>query len=311
MQISKAMKKFLIRLLLFLCMMIVFDRAFGIVIEYMQTHATGGYTKHHKHIAYETTEDVLIFGSSRAIHHYNPSIIADSLKLSCYNCGQDGNGIILFYGWWQLIKQRYSPKIIIYDVTPNFDLLKGEDNHKYLGWLRSEYDNASIKSIFGEIDKTEKYKMISMLYRYNSNFLQDVVDYAHPVFQISADGYLPLKGKLDKMKIKKNKSSEKKDYEIDTVKVSYLEKLILETKTEGVKLYFSISPTWYGMDVESMAALRELCSKHKVPLLDYSNNLLFVKQDVMFRDGNHLNSHGADVFTSQLAEEILNRKEKI
>ena len=78
--------------------------------------------------------------------------------------------------------------MIIYDVNPSFDLLVGENNSKYLGWLRSEYENYDVKQIFEDIDSTEKYKMQSMMYRYNSKFLQNMIDYVHPIFQISSNG---------------------------------------------------------------------------------------------------------------------------
>ena len=205
------MKRFVLRLLVFLSLMFILDRGFGVAMKYLQDHAKGGYVGHHNYILNQSNEDILILGSSRAIHHYNPQIIEDSLGMSCYNCGQDGNGIVLFYGWWQILKNRHLPKMIIYDVNPSFDLLVGENNSKYLGWLRSEFENDDVKHIFEDIDPTEKYKMQSMMYRYNSKFLQNIIDYVHPFFKIKPNGYLPLEGKMDRMKVKVL-SDEKKEY---------------------------------------------------------------------------------------------------
>ena len=67
--------------------------------------------------------------------------------MTCFNCGQNGNGIVLFYGWWKVISERYHPKMIIYDITTDFDLLAG-DNHKYLGWLKEAYDRNGVKEVF-------------------------------------------------------------------------------------------------------------------------------------------------------------------
>ena len=100
------MKRFVIRLIAFLFVMLTIDRGFGMVMNYLQENAKGGYIGHHNYILQRANEDILIFGSSRALHHYNPQIVIDSLGMNCYNCGQDGNGIILFYGWWQIIKER-------------------------------------------------------------------------------------------------------------------------------------------------------------------------------------------------------------
>ena len=113
-----SMKRFVIRLIVFLIIMFILDRGFGFTMAYLQNHAKGGYIGHHNYILNNSNEDVLIFGSSRAIHHYNPQVLLDSIGMSCYNCGQDGNGIVLFYGWWHLMKNRHQPKMIIYDVKP-------------------------------------------------------------------------------------------------------------------------------------------------------------------------------------------------
>ena len=295
------MKRFLIRLLTFISLMFILDRGLGLVNKYLQEHAKGGYVGHHNYILHQSYEDILIFGSSRAIHHYNPQIIKDSLGMSCYNCGQDGNGIVLFYGWWQLMKDRHVPKLIIYDVNPEFDLLEG-DNNKYLGWLRGEYENNDVKHIFESVDPAEKYKMQSMMYRYNSKFLQNIIDYIHPFFQISQNGYLPLKGEMNKMKVKGRK--DKDIYVFDSYKLNCLNLLMQETKKRGVKLVFVVSPVWYGLNNKQLEPLVELCNNQLIPYYNYSNDTSYIKHDVYFKDGIHLNSHGADVFTQFLTSKI-------
>lgn len=297
------MKRFIIRVLIFLSLMSILDRGFGVVMKYLQDHAKGGYIGHHNYILHQANEDVLIFGSSRAIHHYNPQIIEDSLGMSCYNCGQDGNGILLFYGWWRLMENRYTPKMIIYDVNPEFDLLVGRDNHRYLGWLRSEYNNDAVKEVFEEIDPTEKYKMLSMMYRYNSKFLQNVTDYFHPVFQISANGYLPNTGKMNKMKIKDPEPFG----DVDKLKVDFLEKFTKDVTSKGILLVYTASPYWYGMNDEVFEPLKAICKKYNISFVNYVNDISFVKNDDMFADGNHLNAHGADIFTSRIATKLQDK----
>lgn len=299
------MKRFIIRLLVFLSLMFILDRGFGVAMKYLQDHAKGGYVGHHNYILHQSNEDILIFGSSRAIHHYNPQIIEDSLGMSCYNCGQDGNGIVLFYGWWQIMKNRHLPKMIIYDVNPSFDLLVGENNSKYLGWLRSEYDNDDVKKIFEDIDPTEKFKMLSMMYRYNSKFLQNVIDYVHPFFQISSNGYLPLNGDLDRMKVKDKKDNKKK-VAYDKMKLAQLKAFVHDVKGQGVQLLFVASPVWYGRSDDEFAPIKDLCDKEDVIFYNYSNDNDFVRNDEMFKDGLHLNSDGADAFTKALCNTVKN-----
>lgn len=300
------MKKFLLFLLkvgLFFLALILVDRALGMVFAYMGENAKGGYVGHHVYVTDKANEDILIFGSSRAIHHYNPQIISDSLGMSCYNCGQDGNGIVLFYGIWQMIKERYKPKMIIYDVNTNFDLYVGESNQKYLGWLRMDYNRPGVNQIFSAVDPTERFKMISMLYRYNSKFMQNITDYAHPIFGIEGNGFLPLKGELDKMKVKDKKSGKNEPAKVDSLKLSFINRLINETG--GVDLVFVASPKWYEPRKMDYQPIKDICEQRGIRFLDFSDEKKFVHQDKWFKDGTHLNARGADEFTRYFCHKVL------
>ena len=299
--ISKTMKKFLIKVAFFFFILAVVDYMTGALFSYMSKHTTGGQAGRSKYITDETYEDILIFGSSRAIHHYNPEIISDSMSMTCYNCGSDGQGIILFYGWWQMIKERYHPKIIIYDIHNGFDLLQKEDNHKYLGFLKGNYERLNIRYIFESIDKNEKYKMLSQIYRYNSRFHYIISDYMKSASAAKANGYMPLIGEVDTMRIKKSDSNNER-LVYDPLKIEYLEKLIDEA--DGVKLIFAVSPIWYGLDEEQLSLIRNICKEHKIPFLDFSNDPKYVHNNEYFKDGTHLNAHGADEFSRDLISRL-------
>ena len=269
-------------------------------------HAKGGDYKRNNYICGEVNEDILIFGSSRAIHHYNPVIISDSLDMSCYNCGQDGNGAILNYGRYQLINQRHHPKILIYDVASGFDLLAGEDNHKYLKWLKAYYRREGIPEIFESVDDTEKYKMVSQLYRYNSNCIQILTEYLHPMQNDGIKGFRPNNGEMNTMKISRRDSTKKKEYVYDSLKLSYLKRMINES--EDTKIVFAVSPCWDGADTTSFQPIKELCEEYELPFIDFSNSPKYVHHNEYFKDGTHLNARGADEFTRDFIRELRMRE---
>ena len=299
------MKKFIIKIGIFFLVVLVFDIASGKAFSYMLDHAKGGDNKRNNYICNETNEDILIFGSSRAFRHYNPIIISDSLGLSCYNCGQLGNGIVSNYGLYQLLCQRYHPRILIYDVMPKYDLQAGEDHHKYLGLLRAYYDRNGISEVFESVDNVEKYKMLSQMYRYNSIFTQIVLDFIHRSKREGIKGFIPHNKEMDTLKVN-NHSKEITEIVYDPLKIEYINKMLDASK--DTKVIFVVSPFWYGLDTTSLAYVKTICQQRKLHFIDYSNNPKYVHHNEFFKDGMHLNARGADEFTKDLVVEFQKRQ---
>lgn len=298
------MKKFLFRIVLFFSLVYVIDMVAGKIFAYMVDNAKGGDNSRNNYICNSVNTDILVFGSSRALHHYNPVIIEKATGKSCYNCGQDGNGSILNYGRYQLICQRYSPKLVIYDIIPNFDLLAGDDNHKYLDWLKAYYNRKGVPEVFESVDPTEKYKMQSRMYRYNSKFIQIVSDIVHPLQDNGINGFRPMNAEMDTMKIAKKKEK-KFELEFDSLKIAYINKMLDESPT--TKFIFTVSPIWYGMDSTQLQPIREICKYRKIPFIDFSTDPKYVHNNEYFKDGAHLNARGADEFTRDLIVELRKR----
>ena len=297
MQIFNTMKGFVIRIAVFFAMVVLADIVVGVSFDFLSHNAKSGLTKRDSYICDALETDFLLMGSSRCVRHYNPQIISDSLGVSCYNSGQMGNGIILNYGRLKMINERKRPKVVIYDVTPGFDIFIGEDNHRYLTWLKSHYDRDNIPAIFESIDKTEKFKMLSQMYRYNSKVFEIITDFLRSTGDDGNNGFLPLAGDFDRNKIREDDGNSILP-PVDPLKVKYINNLIDES--EGSKLYFVVSPIWYGMDTLQFEPVKQICIEHGVPFIDFSNNPKYVHQDIFFKDGSHLNAKGADEFTRDL-----------
>ena len=305
MQISDNMKLFFKKIGILFLSVIVVDLSLGHGLEYITSHIRVGGQGRDNYIASETNEDLLVFGSSRAVHHYNTPMMDESLNMTCYNCGDDGSGIILSYGRLVMIKERYIPRIIIQDVNPDFDLLL-DDNHKYLGWMKSHYKDENIRSIFEDIDKTEKFKMASFLYRYNSRFLQNVVTYITGMANDGGNqGYRPLYGKIEKIH-HRNNGEFKESYDFDSLKLKYVNKFIDLSKNS--RLVFVVSPIWRGMDSLKLLPIKKICKERGIEFIDYSNCSKYVHNDKYFVDEIHLNSDGANEFTKDLISELRKKR---
>ena len=252
------------------------------------------------YICNKSIDDIVILGSSRAVHHYNPCILEDSLQLSCYNAGEDGNGILLSYARLKMLNERHHPKIVLYDFIAAYDFLEN-DNHTYLGWLKNRYNRTGIYNIFKDVDETECIKMFSYLYRYNTRFLQNSIVYLTGISTDSGiKGFRPLEGNMDELKIKYMDSEENIEY--DELKLRYLRKMI--TENQYSELIFVYSPIWYGDNISRYDKFISLCKKYRIPVIDFSNNPKYVHNNDYFVDAKHLNSNGADEFTRDLINEL-------
>ena len=293
------MKRFIYKVIVFVVGLVALDYMIGLGGRYLVDHAKGGDTGLNTYICRKMTEECLIFGSSRGMHHYDPNIITDSLGLSCWNCSLDGNGIILMYGRYRLLSTRYTPKMIIYDVS-SFDLVE-DDKHKYLGSLRCFYGEPAVDSIFWDVDAKERLKMLSSCYRYNSTWIQLFSDNIHPL-RSDDKGYRPMdKEMLYEPQISK---SAPKDILYDSLKLVYLEKLVIACQEKDTKLIFAVSPCYGQTDDIIYRPLKDLCARYNVPLLSHYCDPEFVHDKSLFYDSSHMNRKGATRYTQMLVSEI-------
>lgn len=290
-----------IKIVVFVAFVFVVDFAFGFVMKSALATTTKGDWGRRNYILNDTHEDLLIFGSSRAIHHFDPKIFEDSLQMTCCNCAEDGSGILLHYPRIEAILERYKPKMVIYDLIPKYDfLLFGEINS--LGRLRPYSNVPSISSFIIEVDKKEKLMLWSNLYKYNSSFLEILQHRFSPSPVSSAEfTYGILEGEMN---YTPGKAGDLEGEGLDEVKYKYLVKLIELCKKHRVNLIFTTSP-WYKMEYQDVyGPIEKLCKEKNVPFLNHNFDSYFNNDKHFFHDAAHMNRHGAEAFSSVIAHEI-------
>lgn len=288
------MKKFLFKILLFFVALLFVDILFGSVCQYMNDHSKGGGTKSRHYACRESNEEVLIMGSSRAKHHYVPDIVEDSLFVKCYNAGEDGNGIILSYGFLKMITDRYSPKLIIYDVS-GYDIYE-DDNMKYLDLLKPYYRESSIDSIFWRVNPRTRLMMMSNLYRFNTSCLRIIGNYIHPMTNYPK-GYCAIYKTMDygpEVKVREKET-------VDSIKMTFLKDFISLAKNNGISLAFCVSPTYNVKgDEKYYEPVKQLCAHSDILFFYDSNDPELSHDKRFFQDRTHMNDDGARLYTSKL-----------
>lgn len=291
------MKKYIIVIICFFVTVAIFDYGFGYIGDYLIHHAKSGDYEDINTACNIQTADVIILGSSRAKHHYIPDVIEDSLEMSCFNGGMDAVGIIYEYGRYLLMTQRYTPKIVIYEVNPSSDISIEKDHAASLGELRPYANISEIKEYISSFDKKEDIKLLSNFYRYNSKILK--------LLKGQAEGEHVKKGYVPMNRVMNYDPKSLVEFStVDSIKLNLFEKLFLETKKKNIKLYLAASPK-YGMKSDSiMAPIKLFCIKHKIPFINHYSDTNFVHNKELFADQLHLNNTGARLYSSIIAKEL-------
>lgn len=298
---NKDLIRYLLEIAFFFVLVFIVDRIGGVILDYASSRCPGDkdYYEFKK-----ADEEILIFGSSRAYHNYNPIVFADSLHVPVRNCGYEGMGIVNMYAKYKTIIERNRPKLIIYDFFYVFDFYREGtgDLSKYISPLRRFSKNSSVNDVIVDIDSKDKLKMLSRLYCYNSKGISILTNFLTQNSGDNIDGYSPVNQTMNPDDAKKN--AEIYD-QVDSVKLRYLETFVNDVKSKGIPIVFCLSPYYCKVDYsEYYNEIRLLCSKWDVPLLDYTHNPSLINDYKYYYDASHLNAVGALEYSKLVVSDL-------
>jgi hypothetical protein len=171
--------RFLGKLALFLLLLIAVDFSLGKVIDHFFSKTLYGENWSKENWLLSRPYDVVCFGSSRTYRHYIPAIMQDSLDMTVFNAGANGQYIYYAYALEQLMLERYTPRVVILDLLPNY-VTRAESAEEELGRMSSlapYADHPVVADLLTGGQLNEKIKLRSRLYRYNSRLLSLASNY--------------------------------------------------------------------------------------------------------------------------------------
>jgi len=246
--------------------------------------------------------DVLILGSSRAMHHYNPRIISESLKMTSYNGGVGGQGIFLNYA---VLSERIKikpPKVVILDLSPN--VIVDKQSYSKLNLLLPYYHNYnSFKEIIQLNPDFSMLELISNMYIYNSTIYHFVRSYFFTNNDINF-GFEALNGQIEINNYEP--FFLEKEEVMDINKKRFLDKIINLCKDKNIELIGVTSPTYSKFDVQNriIDEMELIFNKNNFQFIDYSNYLEFYQRPEYFKDQLHMNNQGAEIFSRHFSQKI-------
>ena len=300
---------FLLSAVIVLCSVIVLDIAAGKVLNRMLPQVSPQTAIGKTYFALnEVNTPVVIVGSSRASHHYISQMIEDSLGKDTYNVGRDGcffsDNICVINS----ILDRYCPEIIIWELSSSSLY---ESNDDPLDNLYPYYnENLWITEMINlKEDRTIRLCLESHLYKNNSKILRICMRLLTNSGELDPDkGYEPL---IPRNWIAASKTdTSTQENKIDLLKMKMLKNIVERAKKEGAELIVVDSPIYSERcNIESLPnnnPIQEILSENDIRYLDNRYIDKFVLHSEYFNDRTHLNSVGAEVYTTYFLEEIKN-----
>ena len=300
------MKRFILKLLIFLCVVVVLDQLCGRVLGILYKNSSSNYPAKNLYLVNESKDDVVIYGSSRAFRHYNPISIGEESSLSVFNAGVPGNGIVYAYGLYKATRDRHKPKVALVDVFYEYDLRPVHDNTRFIDLLKPFYaQSTELQEYFVQIDPWTKVTMNSMLFRYNSQVFSILKSQRNNGLLERYRGFEPLEGSTPAV------TEERTLFHMDTVvdvgKTAILEEMIRQMKNDGVKVVLLFSPIWHYIENSVYRdTVASIAQRAGVEFWDYLTTDSLSRSD--FYDLGHLNSEGADRYSRMVGRRL---KEKI
>ncbi|RPJ44451.1 MAG: hypothetical protein EHM19_06740 [Candidatus Latescibacterota bacterium] len=248
---------------------------------------------------------LLVFGTSRANHHYVPAVLEDGIGLDVYNAGRDGSSVLYHEAVLEAVLARRAPAAVLLDLNAG-DFVRSKANYDRLAVLLPYWaDHPEIRPILRLRSRFEEIKLLSRIYPFNSSLLTILAGNleSNRERRPDIDGYIPLRGRWNRSLGEEERPDRE---EIDPVLVRHFEKFVERAAGCGARVVVVVSPAYYRRagEPETIRIAREICRERGAPFLDFGADEFFLGRPDLFQDPYHLNHEGAELFSGRLAETI-------
>jgi hypothetical protein len=291
--------KFLQFLLIAIVILLVIDFSMGKAMGKLYDRMNVGEKARANYFIRTDSSDVVIFGSSRALYHYNSKVIADSLGQSVYNAGRSNQSIIYHLALLKGIMDRHVPKTVVLDLKED-EFVKSAYKYEVLSALLPYCKtNEGIREIYTRANPGYRFWAWSHLLPYNSSVFATVYRGLKRGKDKDIRGFMPLEGTFkDQRKISKNCNTLSPP--IDTVLVECFHEFVKLCRDKNIKLFVTISPRYsrYECARPELRSVLNAANKSRVSVHDFSE---MIDDKTLFYDLWHLNKKGATTYSQKLA----------
>ena len=289
----KQLFKIISALIIIFAVFVSFDYLFGISVS----HLFKGKSKQEYIMNEKIDNQIVIFGSSRANHHYDTPYLSDSIGIKSFNAGEDGRGLTYQLPLIKNYLEKNTPKIIVLEV---FGTLSGDWNDRLSLLYPYVDDYPYIIEVASKMDSNNKYYLKSKLFQNNSNLIPRIKNYIRPFQSSASNGFdpLPIEPRNSFLTIKEDS---------DPVKENIIEKEVLKEilsicKDKNITVVGVISPFYNSgnRQITSDSLFRE----YGYHFIDNSRFRLNTSPENYFKDESHMNEYGAREYTKYFYRQL-------
>ncbi len=259
--------------------------------------------------------DVLIVGSSRAHHHYDPSVIGCIAERTCYNLGAQGTFVNMQRPLLSLyLDKNRKPDLILLDVH---SLESREEVFKPLQYVTLLNDRGVYEEllVYDPLTRLDRWLPLFAIVRWE-------------LFDSSVAGWMGLDSRRDSRAVNgfvaKDKAWREDAWQaflgrsgggvsepMNPDIIDTLDSMLKQVNEVGIPLVMVYSPvlTDYSARltnrIEIMQVFRTLAEKNQVEFWDYTEDATFCDRRDYFYDVRHMSAKGAAVFSSNVAARVV------
>ena len=264
--------------------------------------------------------DILVLGSSRAQHHFDPRILSRFTKKSAYNIGLDGTGIDLQAAlFFTYLRHNQKPEFLILSLDiPNLARrLDSSVYHpgQYVAYLEEPSLFLALKQHNSEWSLYKRFpfigiaKFISPLTSGNEQLRYEAIRslLKRPLPESLFNGFAPVdKNWTAEFDDYKKQHPNGMTYEIYPENIKTIHALLMRCKQSGINLILVYSPEYYENQLltnnrqDIILIYEGIAKEFNIPFWDYSDSVISHEKG-NFYNSQHLNVRGASRFTEDLA----------
>lgn len=288
------------------------DNYMSINLKKSNSFANSEYSTWNAILEGKINSEIVIYGSSRAWVHIDPTMISNSLNKSTYNLGIDGHNFWLQYlRHTLLLKHNTKPKLIILSLDV-FTLQKINDLYNLEQFLPYMLWNDAIKNAtksyngFTSID----YEIPLVRYLGRKEAIKEsfLIDESSNI-RLRVKGFQAKDRQWNSDFEKAKKAMKNYDKDLDSNSIKLFERFLTECKSNNIDLLLVYTPEYIEGQkfiknrTKIISLYKKYGQKFDIPFYDYSDDSITYHKKY-FYNSTHMNKEGAKLFTKKLIDSL-------